>query len=74
MWSNVRVAAVVVVALLAVAEASYPRPAPSYHAPAPCYPETKYVTQYQTQVKEVSMGRCDGVLVSVSYQPTLEIR
>ncbi|XP_045104376.1 LOW QUALITY PROTEIN: uncharacterized protein LOC123499910 [Portunus trituberculatus] len=52
MWSNVRVAAVVVVALLAVAEASY-LAAPSYHRPAPCYPETKYVTQYQTQVKEV---------------------
>lgn len=50
MWSSARVvAAVVVVALLAVAAAE-----PGYPQPTPCYPITKYVTHYQTQLQQVS--------------------
>lgn len=52
MWSSARVVtAVVVVALLAVAAAE-----PGYPQPTPCYPETRYVTKYQTQLQEVSEG------------------
>lgn len=64
MWCSMRVATLVVV-LLAAASASPSYPAPSYGPPAPsygppppppCYPETKYVTQYQTKVQQVSGG------------------
>lgn len=62
MWFSMRVAAVVVVFLAAAATATYPPPAPAYqpppvYKPPPCYPETKYVTHYQTQVQQVSRGR-----------------
>lgn len=64
MRSSMRVAAVVVLLFAAATGTpSYPppapvyEPAPVYQKPAPCYPEVKYVTQYQTKVQQVSRRR-----------------
>lgn len=71
MWSSVRVAALVVVALVAVTEATYSKKPPSYPRPAPCYPQVKYVTHYQTQVQEVSR-RSSSLVTEWSYSLATE--